>query len=271
MSLMQRVALGPIELEYEIVGAGDDVVLVHHGAGADWFTALLKEPALSSRFRLLHYHRAGYAGSTRMPGPLTFQQEAARFRELMSKLGIKRAHIVGHSASGCIALQFALDVADIVHSVALLEPALMAVPSPPDVPRAIDLYRAGDRLSAVETFLRATCGPSAPSILERVIPGALAQALADADMFFANELPALRQWSFGANEARRIQQPVLAVLGEQSDTRFYQRHQLLLDWLPNVEPFVLANAGHLLQLENPHDLAHGLATFFLRHPSSVAA
>lgn len=53
MSLMQRVALGPIELEYEIVGAGENVVLVHHGAGADGFTRLLTESALSSRFRLL--------------------------------------------------------------------------------------------------------------------------------------------------------------------------------------------------------------------------
>lgn len=266
MSLMHRAALGPIELEYETVGAGEHVVLVHHGAGADWFTPLLREPSLSSRFCLLHYHRAGYAGSTRMPGPLTFQQEAVTFRELTSKLGVKRAHIVGHSASGCMALQFALDVADVVHSVALLEPALMAVPSPPDVPRAIELYRAGDRANAVETFLRATCGSSAPSILEMVIPGAVSQALADADMFFTNELPALRQWSFGANEARRIRQPVLAVLGEQSDARFYQRQQLLLDWLSDVEPFVLSRAGHLLHLENPADLAQGLARFFLRHP-----
>ena len=41
----------------------------------------------------------------------------------MRFLGIERAHVVGHSASGCIALQMALDVPDVVHSLALLEPA----------------------------------------------------------------------------------------------------------------------------------------------------
>jgi pimeloyl-ACP methyl ester carboxylesterase len=158
-----------------------------------------------------------------------------------------------------------LDAPDIVRSVAILEPALMAVPSPPDVPRALELYRAGERTTAVETFLRATCGPNARSILERVIPGALAQALADADTFFAHELPALRQWSFGPNEASRIQQPVLTVLGEHSDSRFRQRNDLLRDWLPQVESFTLANAGHLLHLENPSQLADGLSAFFSKH------
>ena len=270
MHQMRRAAVAGIELEYEIRGAGEHVVLVHHGAGADWFAPLLEAPALTGRFCLLRYHRAGYAGSSRLPGQLTFTEESERFRGLMRALGIKRAHVVGHSASACIALQLALDVPDIVHSLALLEPALMAVPSPPDVSRALELYRAGDTASAVHTFLRATCGPNAHSVLEHVVPGAIQRALDDADTFFGNELPALRLWSFGPDEARRIQQPALAVLGENSDTRFHQRHQLLLEWLPHVEPFVLSNAGHLLHLENSVDLARGLAEFFARHPLGVS-
>ena len=121
-------------------------------------------------------------------------------------------------------------------------------------------------MTAVETFLRGTCGLNARTVLEKKIPGAIQQAVADADTFFRHELPALRQWSFGPEEARAIKQPVLAVLGENSDSRFQQRQKLLLDWLPNVQPFVLADAGHLLHLENPGGLAEGLAAFFARHP-----
>lgn len=262
---MHRAAFDGIELEYEIAGAGEHVVFVHHGAGCDWFEPLFDEPALASAFRLLRYHRAGYAGSTPLTAPFTFEDEAARFRGLMRHLGIERAHVVGHSASGCIAFQIATDIPDIVQSVAALEPALMAVPSPPEVPQALELYRAGDKRTAVETFLRGTCGPQARAILERKIPGAIEQALADADTFFRYELPALRQWSFGPEKARAIEQPVLAVLGENSDSRFHERQKLLLEWLPNVEPFMLTGAGHLLQLENSADLAEGLAGFFARH------
>jgi pimeloyl-ACP methyl ester carboxylesterase len=107
-------------------------------------------------------------------------------------------------------------------------------------------------------------------VLEKAIPGAVNQALADADTFFLHELPALRQWSFGPDEARRVRQPVLAVVGEKSDSRFHQRQKLLLEWLPNVEPFVLLGAGHLLHLENPSGMAEGLAAFFARHPFGLA-
>ena len=45
----------------------------------------------------------------------------------------------------------------------------------------------------------------------------------------------------------------------------------MVNWLPNVEPFLLRNAGHLLHLENPHDLAEGTAAFLGRHPIDAAA
>ena len=268
---MKQAVLDGIELEYEIRGAGEPVVLVHHGAGVDWFNPLLEEPVLSDRYRLVRYHRAGYAGSSRLAPPLTFAQEATNFRGLMRHLGLERAHVVGHSASACIALQIALDASDTVHSLALLEPALMAVPSPAEVPRALELYRAGNTTAAVDTFLRGTCGAQYRQVLEKAVPGAIEQALADAATFFEHELPALRQWSFGPVDAGRVLQPVLAVIGEESDARFHQRQKLLVEWLPNVEPFVLRGAGHLLHLQNPRGMAKGLADFFARHSFSVAA
>jgi len=265
MEEMHRAALADVVLAYELRGTGDSVVLIHHGAGLDWFAPLCTEAALAGRFSLLRYHRAGYGRSSRLAGPLTFQQESNTFRALMRHLGIQRTHIVGHSASACICLQIALDVPEIVHSVAVLEPALMAVPSPPEVPRALELYRAGDRLAAIETFLHGTCGSRARAVLANALPDAFQQALADADTFFGQELPALRQWVFARAEAQRITQPVLAVVGEHSDDRFHQRQKLLLDWLPVVEPYVLSNAGHLLHLDNGRDMAQALADFFARH------
>jgi pimeloyl-ACP methyl ester carboxylesterase len=261
----QRATADGLELEYQISGSGEPVVFVHHGAGADWFDPLCREPTLADCYRLVRYHRAGYAGSSRLVPPLTFSQEATNFRELLRHLALERVHVVGHSASACIALQIALDAPDHVQSLVLLEPALMAVPSPPEVPQALELYRAGDTTAAVDTFLRGTCGAQSRSVLEREVPGALERAMADAPTFFEHELPALRQWSFGPDEARRVRQPVLAVIGDESDPRFQERQKLLLDWLPNVEPFVLPRAGHLLHLQNPADMAAGLAAFFTRH------
>ena len=38
---MDRAALDGIELEYEVQGAGEPVVLIHPGHFADWFTPVV--------------------------------------------------------------------------------------------------------------------------------------------------------------------------------------------------------------------------------------
>lgn len=270
--------LDGVELEYEVHGDGEPVLLIHPGIFADWFSPLMAEPALAGRYRLVHYHRVGCVGSSRVAGPVSLAQHVAHARLLIQHLGIARTHVAGHSSSGNIALQLALDAPDVVQSLAVLEPALMSVPSAATsrmfLGTAVQRYRAGDKAGAVDTFLRGTCGPGYRAVLDRVIPGAFAQAVADADTFFEQELPALQQWSFGRDDGRRVIQPVLAVVGARSlelDPIWGERHQLLLDWLPHVESAVVPEATHLLEVENPRGVAESLAAFFARHPLAVAA
>jgi pimeloyl-ACP methyl ester carboxylesterase len=105
-------------------------------------------------------------------------------------------------------------------------------------------------------------------MLDRVLPGAFAQAVADAGNTFAFDLRALPDWQFGEAEARQITQPVLSVLGSESEAlwpRFGEAHRALLAWLPQAEPFILPGATHALQMQNPHDMAAALMHFFTRH------
>ena len=99
----------------------------------------------------------------------------------------------------------------------------------------------------------ASCAASlAPTIGQRSTGcslSAFGEAVASADTFFGQELPAVQQWSFRREEARRIIQPVLAVIGEKSREQspiWNARHEMLLTWLPNAEAFVLPGATHLL-------------------------
>jgi pimeloyl-ACP methyl ester carboxylesterase len=269
---MDRAQLGDVALEYEIRGSGEPVVFIHPGIFVDWFTPLFHEPALATRYRLVHYHRVGCAGSSHLTGRMTLAQHAAHARSLMEYLGIAQAHVVGHSSSGNVALQLALDAPGVVRSLAVLEPALMNVPSAATsrvfVGEAIQRYRAGDTSGAVDTFLRGTCGLDYRRTLDQALPGAFDRYVADAGTFFEQELPALQQWSFTQDDARRIVQPALAVVGARSlemDPIWGERHRVLVGWLPNVQPLVLPDATHLLQVAHPRDMARGLADFFGRH------
>ena len=274
---LDRAALEGVELEYEARGTGEPVVLIHAGVCADFFKPLLEEPALASRYRVISYHRAGYAGSSHLAGPVSIAQQAAHCRSLMCHLGIERAHIVGHSSSAMMALQLALDAPDTVHTLALLDAARPAPASEQQmefimafVQPALQRYGAGDRAGAVDTWMQGVCGPNYRAALEQALPGAFDQAVADAETFFGQELPSVQQWAFTQAEARRITQPVLAVLGAQSNPTFHERHELLLAWLPNVESFTLPGATHLLQVQNPRGMAESLAAFFAHHPFVAA-
>jgi pimeloyl-ACP methyl ester carboxylesterase len=272
-SEMKRAAVDGVELEYELRGSGEPVVLIHWGLCSAWGEPLMHEPALSDGHRLLRYHRAGFAGSDRIQGSIGIGEHAAQCARLLGLLGLGRAHIVGRSSSALIALQLALDFPEAVQTLALMEPAR---PTPPTegqaefirdfVAPAIESYRAGDKVAAVDTFARGVFGPDYRVPLDQGLPGAFEQAVADADAFFGQELPALQQWSFTEEDAGRITQPVLAASGEHTVPTFPERLELLRGWLRSVERFELAGTTHLLHVQDPRGMAEGLAAFYARNP-----
>jgi pimeloyl-ACP methyl ester carboxylesterase len=275
---MERARTDGAELEYAVAGTGEPAVFIHGSFIADTFRPLLAEPSLAGRYRLILFHRRGYAGSSRASGPVGVAGEAADCGALLRHLGVDRAHVVGHSYGGAVALQLALDTPGVVHSLALLEPALLVGASAQGyreaLARGAQRYREAGAAVAVEQFLEARW-PGYRAPLDRALPGAFAQAVADAATSFEGEVPALLGWQFGEAEARRISQPALSVLGGNSDalwSRFGETHRLLLAWLPRAEGFVLPGTTHLMQLEDPRGMAEALAAFWARHrlPAGVA-
>ena len=249
---------------------------MHSNYLADAFAPLLTELANTGRYRLISYHRVGYAGSSRTEAPVSIARQAAHGRELLRHLGVRQAHIVGHSYGGAIALQLALDASNAVCSLALLEPALFAVPSAEqflqELGPAFGMYTAGDKAGAIDFLQQAWFGPDYRSVIERALPpSAFEQAVADADTFFRVEVPAHQAWGFTREVATRIGQPVLAVRGADGFPFFREVTELLQDWLPQTETFVLPNATHALHTQNPRGMAEGLAGFFVRHPLPVSA
>ena len=274
--IMTRAKIDGVELEYDVRGSGAPVVLIHAGIFADWFKPLVEEPALTGRYRVVSYHRVGYAGSSRVAGPVSIAAQAAHLRGLMRHLGIERAHLVGHSSGGNIALQLALDAPQLAHSVVLMEPALPVTTLGQErmlsmraaMAPVFEAYRAGDKARAVDGFMRGVSGPGYRVVLDRVLPGAFEQAVLDADTFFGQELPSLQQWSLSREDAARITQPVLSVVGAKSQQLspiWTERHQMVLAWMPKAEGLVVPDATHLLHVEHPRAVAEALAAFFAGH------
>jgi len=131
---------------------------------------------------------------------------------------------------------------------------------------SVPMYESGDKAGAVDTFLGGVCGKDYRRIVETRLPGAMEQADDDADAFFTGEFPAIAEWQFTKEDAACIKQPVLSVVGANTAAAiglpvYTEIHQRVLEWFANAKPFVLPRAAHLLQVENPRDMAEGLAAF----------
>lgn len=260
------------ELEYSERGSGEPALFIHGAFLADPFRPILASPALAGRFRLITYARRGHMASASPEGEISLTQQAADAGALLSFLGIQKAHVVGHSFGGCIALQLALESPGCVHSLALLEPAMSVGESGPAYRAALQTnlrrYREVGAEASVGEFLRARW-PEYDAEIEAVLPGGHAQAVRDAGAWYEHDLPGLLAWSFGEEEARRLRAPVLSVLGERSNAlspRFGETHATLLTWLAGSDGFVVPGATHLMTIDRPAPLAAALAAFFSRHP-----
>jgi pimeloyl-ACP methyl ester carboxylesterase len=119
---VRHLELRDVALEAHDLGSGEPVVFIQTALIANELLPLASEPALADSFRRIVYHRRGYAGSSPVAGPGSIPRDAADCQALLAALRIERAHVVGLSYSGAVALQLAAAAPDRLCSLVLIEP-----------------------------------------------------------------------------------------------------------------------------------------------------
>ena len=271
---MERLFVNGAELAYEVVGNGEPLVLIHGAISAETNDCLLNEPALTSRYKVINYHRRGFHGSAPHTGSFSLAQQAQDALAVIQEIAGGRAHIAGHSYGGATLLQLALDAPQAVQTLSLLEPPLPVQSAEALFGRlaaTIPMYESGNHAGAIGAFLDIVLGPGEyQELCDANLPGGwLDRAVADVDTLYQVEFPALGEWQFTREMAARITQPVLSVVGENSDPFFREGDALIREWFPQAETFVLPGASHGLQYMNPGGMAAGLVAFLEKHPLPV--
>lgn len=100
----QFLSLDDVTLRYEVAGEGPAVVLLHGWAVSleSWHYLF---PALSDKYKVVRYDRRGFGKSG---GSSDGSLDPVDLRNLMDKLKIDRAVVIGHSQGSASALRFAL-------------------------------------------------------------------------------------------------------------------------------------------------------------------
>ncbi len=103
-------------------GEGTPVVFLH-GFGGDLSSWSLNQEALADGRRTIALDLPGHGGSDKRVASGDPAELAAAVADLLDALDVPRAHLVGHSLGGAVALRFALDRPERVAGLTLLAPA----------------------------------------------------------------------------------------------------------------------------------------------------
>lgn len=269
-----RVRVAGSELAYEVTGDsdGEAVLLIHGSAMADAFALLILEPALAE-YRLVTYHRRGYGDSGEYEGASLLGQQAEDALALLDHLNIDRAHLVGHSGGGSIALAIASAAPSRVGSIVSLEGAPVipqgALPEGAgEVPQAQSQPSMSDAQERVELLMQTAIDTQWRQKLPPLYPGVVEQVMQDA-LVTVTEFPIfLTRVPDSFYEG--IDQPVLYVIGENTtglQLRGAERNEEFLpQYLPDVEFQRVAGMGHVMQILYPQPIAELIADWLRRHP-----
>jgi pimeloyl-ACP methyl ester carboxylesterase len=266
---MKTAHVNDIEIEYELIGQGEPLLLIHGSNLATGLAPMAAALAVEAPFlQLVRYHRRGMAGSGGRGWPISVQQQAADALGLLDALGLPSAHLLGYSYGAVIALETALSAPARVRSLALLEPILTEVPGGDEFAAGMEpvmsLYAAGDMAGAASTTFAGLAGPGWRELVATAGPDALDLAVRDTELFYRAEWPTLTTWMLDETRAAAVQSPVLSVMGTRSGPFFKEGRQLLHQAFAQCTDADIPGANHLLYLQEPELIAAAIADFLQR-------
>lgn len=239
------------------------LVLVHAGvADARMWEPIV--PALAAGHRVVRFDMRGYGRSLSGRGPFA---PAADLAGLLDALAVERAHVVGASFGGLVALELAATQPGRVASLVLLaaalpdiEPSAQLLDYAEAEQTAVEVGRIED---AVEINVRMWAARSTPAVQSLV-------AAMQRDAFELQLRERAESEELDPPVSTRLQTigvPATVVYGERDLDDFKQIAQRLYAELPDATLHEISAADHLLALDQPE----AVTQLILRHLQRAAA
>jgi 3-oxoadipate enol-lactonase len=245
-------------------GEGDAVVCVHGlGGSSNTFTPLM--PALQ-RHRVLRVDLPGSGRSQHAEGALSIERFVQALQSACLRLGISRAHFVGHSMGTIVCQHLAVSSPQLVRSLALMGPLV----SPADAARTGLRGRAAKARSEGTAGMQDICttllGAALSADTRQRQPLAVAfvrESLMRQDAeAYARTCEALA--AAGAARIETIGCPVLLLTGDEDGVAPPQAVRAMAEKLhasPSTRVVILPRCGHWTPIERVAECQAELRTF----------
>jgi pimeloyl-ACP methyl ester carboxylesterase len=253
-------------LFYEVQGKGEPVVLIHGGQldSRMWDEQFDR---FAKHFRALRYDVRGYGGS---PGGDQPYSDAADLAALLDHVGMPRAHLVGLSLGGRIALDFALVHPKRVASLTLAGPGLAGFDTA--------FTEEDEQMFAIITAARDE-GPDKASELwlknpylapamehARLAPRLRRLARENAHKWLANPFLQRSPRPPAAKRLADVKAPTLLLIGGRDTKRSKEIVAALARGIAGSKKVEFPRAGHLLNMEEPEAFNRAVLEFLGRAP-----
>lgn len=279
------IPVGRHQVSTLTMGSGPDVLLIH-GLGGTRASFFETAATLSRHYRVHAPDLPGFGSSSKPPlGAYNARWFADIMLGLMDELGIDRAHLVGNSMGGRVAIEMGLIAPDRVDALALLCPAVAWIrrglhPVVRLLRPEFGLLPHGFRRSMVSAQFwsifhdRDALDPSVGDLMvdefRRIYHSAGARYA-----FLASARNIYLEAPFGSRgfypRLAGLVPPALFIWGSH-DTLVpaaFSRH--VRNWLPGAEQITIDSCGHVPQVERAEEINQILTGFFARADRAQSA
>jgi pimeloyl-ACP methyl ester carboxylesterase len=262
---MARVAAPAIF--WEAAGSGPPVVLIHGGQmdRRMWDPQFLP---YAKSFRVIRYDVRNYGRSASATLPYSDVDDLG---SLLDELQVGKAHLVGLSLGGRIALEFTVAHPDRVASLVAVAPGLPGFPNEDeDESRWPAMLRAAQEKggeAAAELWL--TDPFMIPAMENPALAPRLRQlALENGRAWLANPYLPIRPDPPVGKRLRDIRAPTLVVVGDRDIPHMQRIADKLAAEVPGAKKVVIAGAGHISNMEKPAEFDAAVLPFLKAQPAA---
>lgn len=275
---VRTVAVGSRQIHLSEFGAGVPVLMLHGGGpGASGLSNYSRNvEALAHRFRVLVPDMPGYGKSTKgIAADDPFGDIAAAMLGMLDALDIERAHVVGNSLGGAVALRMALDETQRVGRVVLMGPGGIGISQgkPTDGLKRLLGYYAGEG-PTLEKLRQFICGDlvfdasriTEAMLRERFESSIDPEVIANPPLRAPKDLEAFKRLDFLLDpRLPRLENPTLALWGSEDRVNPASGALALQAKLPACDVHLFSRTGHWVQWERADEFNAVVAAFLAAH------